>query len=60
MGDAGLYVSLDAMEITETISKLLNDSELYAMLQRKGFARAKNVTWGACVDRLQVALLAHG
>jgi glycosyltransferase involved in cell wall biosynthesis len=60
MGDAGLYVSLDAMEITETISKLLNDSELYAMLQRKGFARSQNFTWGACVDRLQAALLAHG
>ena len=60
MGDAGLYVSLDAMEITETISKLLNDSELYAMLQSKGFARAQNFTWGACVDRLQAALLAHG
>jgi glycosyltransferase involved in cell wall biosynthesis len=35
IGDAGLYVSLDAMEITETTSKLLNDSELYATLQER-------------------------
>ncbi len=59
IGDAGLYVSLDAMETCETIVKLINDPQLYELMQNKGFERAQHFTWNACVDRLHSALLHH-
>jgi glycosyltransferase involved in cell wall biosynthesis len=60
VGNAALYVNPDhAEEVVDVFLAIQGQPGLRSDLIARGHQRAKAYTWGACVDRLQQALVAN-
>ena len=56
VGDAGLYVSNQARDVVDAILRMADDPAYIENLRIVGRHRARQLSWGACVERLMTVL----